>query len=96
MLPIDPARLGTLVGLDAVAKLEFETRAQKHNPAGVPLWTVSAYCSLLGEVLKVTVPSSVPIQVTPGAAIDFIGLVAGVYSSGNRAAWYFAADEVTA
>jgi hypothetical protein len=97
-IPVDTSSATFEVTEDVTPALDFETRSQRTDAAGIPLWQVSLLIRMPGVVgiERVRFPSSTTPSLTAGQAAEVSGLTARTYVSGQRAAISLTAAAVRA
>lgn len=89
----------TVIGLEANAKVaNRQTGEVATDSEGRTKWAVSVFVSEPGTgdsgAVKVTVPSSVPIEVTPGQPLTLVNPRAMYWETGGRSGMSWSADAV--
>lgn len=85
-----------VAGRQVTAKLDHETKQQKRDDEGVPLWTVSGLHepeNSRPETMQVTIAAHQAPEYTPFYAV-FTDLEIGMYSMGGKSGLFFRASGI--
>jgi hypothetical protein len=101
-LPVDNDgfRANVLAAVEVVEDVDFQTKAQKISPTGLPVWKIRLLTrdgddeSRRPEITEVKVPAAQRPMVTPGVVPSFGGLIGIVWSGDNGGGVSLRADTV--
>lgn len=101
-LPLDAEafKAQVLAAVEVVEDVDFQTKAQKISPAGLPVWKIRLLTrdgvdeSRRPEITEVKVPAAQRPMVAPGTVPSFGGLVGIVWSGDSGGGVSLRADTV--
>jgi hypothetical protein len=96
-LPIDTNGITFLCAMAPEPVMDFDTKRQKGDANGEPLYAVQLVLLADGgaEVISVKVPGSQPAGLTAGVPVTVAGLVATPWSMGDRSGVSFKATSIS-
>lgn len=97
-LPIDTTGVTFLCAMSPEPVMDFETKRQKGDANGEPLYSVQLVLLADGgaEVISVKISGQPAAGLTSGAAVTVVGLVATPWSMGDRSGVSFKAASIKA
>lgn len=100
-IPIDNARVGNMLFLQATPATDFDTKEHKRNSEGIPLFEVQCLLQTVGfngeqqsELFKVKVPAQQAPNLQPLQPVHFGNFVARAWSNNGKSGVAFSADSV--